>query len=199
MTRSALVATVTPWRLPLLLLAALVLCTGCGTTRFMVEEHHRREHAPEDRALVNFHRPSNWGGGQDFPIFDRYHLIGNLRGGEEFQYVCEPGEHLFIGRSEHVSVVKAHVDAGKIYDIIIDVAPGYVEKNLFLDPVHRDSRRQDRITEYEDREHILGFTDDEDARAFAHHHHAEIEEIINDFDGGPKSDRLGHLHADDCR
>ena len=36
---------------------------------------------PSGKSLVNFHRPSGFGGAADFRIFDRENLIGNVAGG----------------------------------------------------------------------------------------------------------------------
>ena len=84
------------------------------------------EAPPAGKALVNFHRPySFFGGGDDLPVFDRKKLIGNTKAANTgFQYVCEPGEHVFISRAGRAAVIQANLSAGKVYDIAMDSAPG---------------------------------------------------------------------------
>jgi hypothetical protein len=183
----------------LALMAIAALVASCGGTRFMSSSDHRLGAPPAGRVLVNFHRPSNWGGGQDFPVYDRFALIGNLKGGSEFQLVCDPGDHFFIGRADHVSCVRAHLAADRVYDIVVDVTPGAWQENIFLSPVHKDGRRQYKLGEFEDREEVFVLTDLDDARNFSAKHHDDIAEILADFDGGPKSERVRSLNADDCR
>jgi hypothetical protein len=185
---------------PTLLLAtalALVLA-GCGGTRFM-DKAERQSAPPAGKALVNFHRPSNWGGGQDYPIFDRKALIGNLKGGSQFQYACDPGDHLFIGRADHVTAVKANVEAGKVYDILVDTSPGAWQLNIFLSPVAKDDARRSQLASFEKREKPLALADHEDARKYEEKQSKDLDQIIRDFDGGGKADRLKTLSPQDAR
>lgn len=97
---------------------------------------------PSGKSLVNFHRPSGFGGAADFRIFDRENLIGNVAGGCLFQYVCDPGEHVFVGTSQSTSVVRADLAADKVYDIVINVGMGFIRAD-YQEP--REAQRAQQL------------------------------------------------------
>ncbi len=109
-----------------LLAAAVVLC-GCASVPKTCRIVTRISQPPPGKALVNFHRPSSYGKPVGVPIFDiNGKMLVDMRGASLFQVVCDPGETVFIGWAEHVTVIKADVAPDKIYDIMVDVAPGWV-------------------------------------------------------------------------
>ena len=109
------------------LIFAGTLCVGCSGLPKQLTKTQRIEQPPAGKALVNFHRPSTWGGGQLYPIFDlNGKMLIDLPGGCEFQQVCEPGENVFMGWAEHVAVVKADVAPDKVYDVMVDVSMGWI-------------------------------------------------------------------------
>lgn len=181
------------------LVAALLLTalTACGGTRFMGPAT-AVEAPPAGKALVNFHRPSNYGGGADFPIYDRTRLVGNLEGKSMFQYIAEPGEHLFIGRADKVSVVKAQLAADKVYDIAVDVGMGMMQANVHLAALGKGDERRAKLADWQAKERVIGLSDQAEADRFAERKRKDIEKIIADFEG-PKKDRVQLLAADDCR
>ena len=120
----------------LIALCALLLLAapGCGT-RFMrpANPGEMIVEAPEGKALVNFHRPSSYGGHREYVIFDSFTFVGLDLGEQRFQYLADPGEHIFIGYLTGsmwatVSVIKATLEAGKIYDCVVDA--GYFTSSM---------------------------------------------------------------------
>jgi hypothetical protein len=51
------------------------------------------------------------------------------------QYLAEPGEHVFMGRAENWSYVKAELRGGKNYYILGKVFPGAWKARIAFDPV----------------------------------------------------------------
>lgn len=90
----------------------------------------------EGKALVNFLRPSSFGGAMSVTIWDGDKLIGNPRGKQGFQYECSPGKHLFISWSEFKSVVEAELLPDRVYYIILRPRYGFWRIRLHQIPLH---------------------------------------------------------------
>jgi hypothetical protein len=156
---------------------------------------------PSGKALVNFHRPSNWGGGEKFAIFGKDgKMLIDLPGGSEFQYVCDPGEQVFIAWADHVTVIKAEVAADKIYDVMIDIGMGWVRGNIQLIPLAKGDDRRSKLADYEKREKkVVALNRNKHVTDYEEKNQDRIEQIKKDFFGGDKSDRAVKLGKDDCR
>ena len=135
----------------LLLALALPLTVQAGSKLIKTT---RMDTPPAGKVLVNFHRPSGYGGNFKVPIFDGTGtMLMDLPGKSEYQLVCEPGEHIFISWSEDsCSVIKGDLAADKTYDIIADISIGWVRPNIWIVPLNKDSSRRDKIAEFEKRE-----------------------------------------------
>lgn len=137
-----------------------------------------------------------------FAIFDENgKMLVDLPGNALFQKVCDPGEHLFIGSAEHVSVVKAEVAPDKIYDIMVDVSIGWIRENIYLTAMTKNNQRRPELPKFEQREKLtLGInTASPRVAEYEAKRQADIAQIKADFIGGPKSDRLQVLQKNDCR
>ena len=101
-----------------LLLAVLTLevLSGCASS-MMLKAETKLEPGP-DYAVVNFIRPSSFGGAIKFGIWDKDNFIGILTPKNYIQYKASPGEHMFMARAENWAVLKATVAAGKTYYIL---------------------------------------------------------------------------------
>ncbi len=187
--------------LPLSLLAAL-LGAGCAGLPKTTVPVARISQPPPGKALVNFHRPSGSAGPRAFAIFDgNGKMLIDLPGQSLFQLVCDPGENVFLGSADHVSVVKADLAPDKIYDIMVDVSIGWVRENIFLTAMSKTNNRRPKLAEFERREkNTVGLnTASPRVAEYQAARQPEIAKIKADFLGGPKSDRLQLLQRDDCR
>lgn len=164
------------------------------------------------KSLINFHRPSGYLGGLTLVAFDSTgEFIGVVPGKSELQWVCDPGEQIVFtwgqekgklkGISSRVSVLKAQVEAGKVYDVMVDASPWGWVANVSLAPLPKDATRRARIEEFERREQVVlrGVQDTEEVRKFKARHQEQIEKIKKDFLGGAKQERVVILEKDDCR
>jgi hypothetical protein len=195
-------------------LAATSLLTGCGTT------FHQRNGITAERlqeplsgkALINFHRPSGYLGGLSLVAFDSTgEFVGVVPGRSELQWNCDPGEHILMtwgqergklkGVSSRVSVLKAEVEAGKVYDVMVDASPWGWVASITLYPLKKEADRRARVEEFERREQVVlrGVQDTEEVRKFKERHQKQIEDIKRDFLGGSKGERVVTLEKDDCR
>jgi len=183
------------------LLAIALAGVGCAGLPKHVTMTQRMQQPPAGKALVNFHRPSNWGGAELFAIFDgNGKMLIDLPGASVYQYVAEPGEQLFIAWADHVTVVKADLAPDRIYDIMVDIGMGWVRGNITLVPLAKGDPRRAELPKFEKREkRVLALNRDEHVTAYEARNAERIQEIKRDFLGGEKSERVSYLHRDDCR
>jgi hypothetical protein len=118
-----------------LLTLALLILSGCASSVM-----HKAEPISlgnrSDKALVTFMRPSHFGGAIQFGIWDSEKFIGVLSAGAYVQYLADPGEHVFLGRAENWSYVKANLEGGKQYFVLGKVFPGIWKARVALDPIN---------------------------------------------------------------
>ena len=181
---------------------AVLWCCGCASVPKTCRIVARISQPPPGKALVNFHRPSSYGKPVGVPIFDiNGKMLVDMRGASLFQIVCDPGEPVFIGWAEHVTVIKANLAPDKIYDVMVDVAPGWVSANIFFTPLTKDHPRRAKLAEFDRREKwtIAINPDSPRVAEYEAKNRERIELIKQDFLGGSKSDRVIYLHKYDCR
>jgi hypothetical protein len=184
------------------IVAFALLGAGCAGIPRTDLNAVRLSQPPPGKALVNFHRPSGWGGNRALPIFDgNGKMLVDLPGEAMYQKVCDPGEHVFVAWADHVSVVQADLAPDKIYDIVVDVSLGWVQANIFLSPMDKNDSRRPRLAEFERREKRTVSINPASPRTVEYEaaHQQHLAEIKSDFFGGAKSDRVRHLQKDDCR
>jgi hypothetical protein len=181
-------------------LVAVALCSGCGTPR-QVTQVQRLAGPPPGKALVNFHRPSNAAGGVTYPIFHGSgKMLCELPRRGLFQYICDPGEQIFISWAEQVSVVKADLAPDKIYDIMADLRLGWVRNNFALVPLAKGDARRAKLAEFERREKMtVGLDRTEYVTKYEADHQTKVEQIKWDFFQGEKTNRVRHITKEDCR
>lgn len=130
-----------------MMLISFLALFSCGSSIMMQAP---AELVPDDEyAVVNFLRPSAFGGAIRFGIWDSEQLVGILTYKSNLQYKAKPGEHLFLARAENWSYVKADLEAGKNYFIIARVFPGVWKARVAFDPVTKsDDTTVDQIREW---------------------------------------------------
>ena len=201
------------------LLLACLLLNGCAYNFYKENAivGPRIDAPPPGKTLVNFHKPS--GGQFTVPVFkDNGDLVGALSGSCEFQYVCEPGEHAFIGFGDtplqfkgwineggdvvgSIAVLKATVDADKIYDVVVDASIGWTMPAIYFSPVAKGSERRAEVPKYERREKSVtsGLQKTPNFDKYHQKQQSRIVGIKSDFLGGSKSDKVRYLNREDSR
>jgi hypothetical protein len=182
-----------------------IFLVGCGGTRFM-EPGARIDAPPAGKALVNVHRPSTaYGGGQDLIVWRDQEIVGNTHGKDMFQIVVDPGKQVFHARHLNVSVIKAEIEAGKTYDIVVDCGPNFVPfqpgYRLWLNVIDAKSERRGEVLSWVATSQTLVLSDKEkaDREKTQAKQLAGVQKYLADFVDGEKDNKAGKLVPADGR
>lgn len=123
----------------LLLLAAMLLATGCASSR-MVDSAQQELIAPSaDKAQIVFLRSSFVGSAIQSVIYDATgdgaDFIGILSNGKKLAHTVEPGKHVFMVVSEAADFMAAEVVGGKTYYAIVTPRMGAWKARFSMHPV----------------------------------------------------------------
>lgn len=88
----------------------------------------------EGNAVVYFARVSNYGGAVSFEFFHNEEFIGIFKKMNYMRVEVKAGEHLFWASSENKQFVKANLEAGKTYIVLVNIKMGAWKAQLDLDP-----------------------------------------------------------------
>jgi hypothetical protein len=118
---------------------AVGFLTGCAS-EYMIQTKPMAV-AEADFAIVNFIRPSSFGGAIKFGVWDSDNLIGVLTPQKCIQYKASPGAHIFMIRAENWGIIKAKIAAGKTYTIIAEPRMGLMKANVHMEVIKpKDAR-----------------------------------------------------------
>ena len=136
------------YRLWLLLFISLFFTACAGSSKYMKPSKIMLTPTSE-KALVRVMRPSGLGYAINFNIWDGEKVIGNSVAKSQFDYLADPGKHLFVAIAENKSFVEAELEAGKIYYLLTQVKMGLLKARVGLVPVNKGSEFWDKVLEYE--------------------------------------------------
>jgi len=88
----------------------------------------------EGNAVVYFVRVSNYGGAASFEFFHGEEFIGVFKKKNYMRYEVEAGEHLFWASSENKQFVKANLESGKTYIVLVNIKMGAWKAQVGLEP-----------------------------------------------------------------
>lgn len=131
------------------LLCMLVFIASCAGSSAYMKPSESLMSPPGNKALVRFMRPSGYGHAQNFNMLDGEKVIGNSVGKSQFDYLADPGKHLFIATAENKAFLEADLLAGKTYYVITRIYMGAWTGRVALVPVTRGSEFWDKVLEYE--------------------------------------------------
>lgn len=103
----------------------------------------------KEKALLRFMRPSGFGFAINFNVWDGENVIGNSVAKSQFDYLADPGKHLFIAVSENKVFLEADLEAGKTYYVITRIYPGGWRARVAFVAVNKGSEHWDKVLEYE--------------------------------------------------
>lgn len=89
----------------------------------------------ENSAVITFIRPGNLIKDIPFDVWDETGYVGSIKGGNCFDIRVTPGQHVYIGKSEHYAVLKADVVAGKHYYVEYEVDMGWNQAHVKIVPL----------------------------------------------------------------
>ena len=124
------------WIMAVLIMIGISIFSGCASS--IMTQVPPVEGPYTQHAVVTFLRPSMFGGAIQFGLWDGENFVGILSAKKYIQYLAEPGEHVFLGRAENWSYVKADLEGGKNYYILGRVFPGVWKARVAFDPITKD-------------------------------------------------------------
>ncbi len=109
----------------ILLVAGLLSITSVACGPGLMIPGQKVQSAPADKALITFVRATRYGKKSEFVVWDSDRFMGLLEGGQYFQQVVDPGEHMFIVHAQNWAYIKANLEAGKKYYVLLNVSMGF--------------------------------------------------------------------------
>lgn len=103
-----------------------------------------------EKALVRIMRPSGFGFAINFNIWDGEKVIGNSVAKSQFDYLADPGKHIFVAVAENKTFLEAELEAGKTYYILTQVRMGVWKARVGFVAVTKGSEFWDKVLTYED-------------------------------------------------
>lgn len=136
-------------RLLLLFVVVAFLNVACAGSSGYMKSSETLLTPTNEKALVRFMRPSGIGYAINFNIWDGEKVIGNSVAKSQFDYLADPGKHLFVSTAENVVFLEAEVEAGKVYYILSRVKMGLWKARTELVPVTKGSEYWDEVKVHE--------------------------------------------------
>lgn len=137
------------FRLWFLLLCITVFSVSCAGSSHYMKPSQGLLTPTNDKALVRFMRPSGFGFAINFNIWDGEKVIGNSVAKSQFDYLANPGKHLFVALAENKVFLEADLESGKTYYIITRVYMGAWRARVAFLAVNKGSEFWDKVKEYE--------------------------------------------------
>ena len=135
----------------------------------------------QDRALVRFMRPSGMGFAVNFNLLDGTKVIGNSVAKSQFDYLADPGHHLFVSTAENKVFLEADLAPGKVYYIITRIYPGWWRPRVAFEAVTRGSENWDAVLQYEKELQRLE-PDEANLRVWQDAHREEIQALLTAYE-----------------
>ncbi len=101
-------------------LVAAFVCLSCGPK--LMRETTPDRGMEEGKALVTFVRATWYGGNIEFELWDRESFVGLIEWKQYIQVAVPQGEHVFLCKADNWSYVKANLEAGKKYFVLVNVS-----------------------------------------------------------------------------
>ncbi|MBU0675992.1 MAG: hypothetical protein KJ950_15255 [Proteobacteria bacterium] len=120
--------------------------TGCGSS--IMTRVPTIEKPDAGMALVTVMRPSLFGGGIKFSLWDGENFQGILTAKSYIQFQATPGKHMLMARAENWSGVDAELQAGRHYYVIARPIMGAWKARVALDPVSRDQYNEGQVEKW---------------------------------------------------
>lgn len=135
----------------------------------------------------------------NFNIWDGEKVIGNSVAKAQFDYLADPGKHLFVAVAENKTFLEAELESGKIYYILTQVKMGMWKARVGLVPVNKGSEYWDKVKEYENELSKLQ-PDTEALKTWENANKAKIKAVLSEYETTLKtSEQWPKLSPDDGR
>ncbi|HCO68870.1 MAG TPA: hypothetical protein DIT04_14090 [Dysgonomonas sp.] len=188
----------------LLIIGLLVnICTTLSAqdTLSVEENINMLQYPSEGRCMVYITRRSSAAMLISFKIFDGDIFLGKLKANKYFAYECDPGEHVFIARSENTDYVDATLEANKIYVIDAQVKMGIVKAKVKMVPLDKKHKKYEKEKKkffefIEKKKGELLVTDDEEETEDEPEDETPNKLVKKFYDKKEKGDKLTMMTSD---
>ena len=130
---------------PALALLALLLVAACSD-RYMTKAEKGLE-PTTGKAVVRFLRPGEFY--TTVNVLDGEKAIGNIYAFSQFDYLADPGHHLFVIAWRSAEFLEADLEAGKTYYVVVSSREEPSGRRVPLYGVRRDARNWDQVLAWE--------------------------------------------------
>ncbi len=132
-----------------------------------------------EMALITFVRATKFGYKSDFHLWDSRDYVGTIYGGQYIQKEVVPGEHMFIAHGQNWAYIKANLEAGKKYYILLNVTMGFSHAAVIPVPLTKEQTKygQNEINEWLSNLTSVG-PNPEAAEAFVEDRAPQIERAV---------------------
>ena len=130
-----------------LLIISTIMSGYCGASKYMKKVEGGAEIAASaDKATIVFMRPSSMAFAIQAPVIDisgtENVLVGIVSSKTKVAYRVDAGEHLFAVGGESADMMKASVEAGKIYYVVVGPRMGVWKARFVLDPIRKNEVKE---------------------------------------------------------
>jgi hypothetical protein len=187
-------------RLLLILFVSVSVCiiSCAGSSRYMKPSQGFLTPTKE-KAVVRFMRPSGFGYAINFNVWDGENVIGNSVAKSQFDYLADPGKHLFVAVAENKVFLEADLEAGKTYYVITRVYTGMWKARVAFIAVNRGSQLWDEVKEDENKLNKLE-PNTEALKLWEEENKSKIKEVLAVYETKWKTaEQWPRLNPDDGR
>ncbi len=135
----------------------------------------------KEKALVRFMRPSGFGYAINFNVWDGERVIGNSVAKSQFDYLANPGKHLFVAVAENKVFLEADLEAGKAYYIITRVYTGVWKARVAFLAINKGSEFWNKVEQYEKELNKLE-PDTEALKTWEDANKSKIKEVLSEYE-----------------
>lgn len=142
---------------PRILLSLLLLVST--TTMLWAEEAAKVSAPPEGKAQIVFMRPLFFGGGIRSAVFDissgENKVVGAMRGKKKFVYIVDPGDYTFMVIGANADFMKAKVEAGKTYYVLVQTRMGMWKARFTLVPIRKEELDGEKFKKWDRKARLI--------------------------------------------
>ena len=174
------------WKKVVLPCLGMILLSSCAGSSAYMKPSASLAPPTKDKATVRFMRPSGMGPAINFNLLDGHKVIGNSVAKSQFDYLADPGHHLFIATAENKVFLEADLEPGKVYYVITRIYPGAWRARVAFLPVTRGSEYWNAVLGYEKELNILE-PDEEKIKAWQDANADKIKALVASYEAEHKA------------
>ena len=139
------------------LIGLLPLLTACGAVDRMSPAEPMDPPGPGESKIVVFRLPDR-NELRSYAFYDGMELVGWVETRSQMEYLCSPGQHVFLLKGVTDAAVHANLEAGKTYHLRVSSESQFLRIQLVLTPVTpeelEEEEMENAMTELQHREPV---------------------------------------------